>query len=179
MSACRIWVGLAVIATLAMVTAEAVTVIAAQTTKADVGPVIQNRFHLPPAVAKSFREAFPRAEIQKLDVEEEDGVRVYDFEFRNGSVEQETDIAGDGTILEVTLVVDAQAVPSTVLKAIATAADGGRVGRIEKSDINYKTKDGKIVKLAKPATHFAAEIVKGGKSSELVFTPEGTRVKDR
>jgi hypothetical protein len=140
--------------------------------------VEQPKVELPAAVDGVFLEAFPKGEIEKLDVDEENGVTVYDIEFRNGTLEQETDIAADGTILEVTLVVDAKSVPALAMKAIAKAADGGNVGRIEKIDIRYETKNGKPVKLQRPVTHFAAEITKGGKRSEIVVNPDGGTVKD-
>ena len=103
---------------------------------------------------------------------------VYDIEFKNGAVEQETDITADGTILEVTLVVEAKAVPPAAMKAIEKAAAGGKIGRIENIDIRYETKDGKAVKLATPVTHFAAEITKGDETSEIVVTPDGAPVKE-
>jgi len=39
----------------------------------------------------------------------ENGVTVYDLEFKDGPVEKETDIAADGTMLEYTVVVEAKA----------------------------------------------------------------------
>jgi len=136
------------------------------------------KVELPATVAKAFKEAFPKAEIEKLDVDEENGVTVYDVEFKNGAREQETDIAADGTILEVTLVVEPRAVPVAAMKAIAKAANGGEIGRIEKIDISYETRNGRAVKLPKPITHYAAEIAIGGKNLEIVVTPEGVPVKE-
>lgn len=95
-----------------------------------------------------------------------------------GEVEQETDIAADGTILEVTLVVDAKAVPDAAMKAIQKAAEGGKITRIEKIDISYETKDGKVSRLAKPVTHFAAEYAKGDATAEVVVMPDGAPVKE-
>ena len=40
---------------------------------------------LPAPVKKTFRAQFPKAVIEKLDVEEEDGVTMYDLEFRDGT----------------------------------------------------------------------------------------------
>lgn len=136
------------------------------------------KVELPAAVARAFKEAFPQGEIQKLDVDEENGVTVYDFEFKNGALEQETDIAADGTVLEVTLVVDAKAVPAAAMRAIKKAAVSARIIHIEKIDIRYETKEGKALKLARPVTHFAAEIARGGKTSEIVVTAEGAPVKE-
>ncbi|MCX5683650.1 MAG: hypothetical protein NT049_08200 [Planctomycetota bacterium] len=144
----------------------------------ELAKIEKPKVELPPAAAKAFKDAFPKGEIEKLEAEEENGVMVYDIEFKNGAVEQEMDITADGTILEITLVVDAKAVPAAAMKAIEKAAEGGKITRIENIDIRYETKDGKAIKLAKPVTHFAAEFTKGDKSAEVVVTPDGTPVKE-
>ena len=46
-----------------------------------------------------------------------------------------------------------------------------------KIDINYETKDGKVVKLAKPVTRYAAEYTKGDETAEAVVMPDGTSVE--
>lgn len=136
------------------------------------------KVELPAAAAKAFKDAFPKGEIEKLEAEEENGVTVYDIEFKNGAAEQEMDLTADGTILEVTLVVDAKAVPPAAMKAIEKAAEGAKIGRIENVDIRYETKDGKAIKLARPVTHFAAEFTRGDKTTEVVVTPDGAPVKE-
>ncbi len=131
---------------------------------------------LPEPVAKTFQAAFPKGEIVKVDAEEEDGVMVYDLEFKDGAVEKETDITADGTMLEFTVVIPAKEVPAPAMKTVRAAAKGGKIGRIERIEIGYETKDGKAIKLDKPVTHYAAEIVKGDTTSEVVVAPDGTRV---
>jgi hypothetical protein len=172
----RTWwtrLGLAAILALCVEAAGIMGASGVQVAKAD-----KQEKELPSIVAQAFKATFPKGEIEKLDVEVENGVTVYDIEFKNGTLVQETDIAADGTILEITLVVDAKAVPSAAMKAITKAAEGGKIGRIEKIDISYETRDGKAVKLPQPMTHYAAEIRKGDKTSEVVFTSGGTRVKE-
>ncbi|MCX5644174.1 MAG: hypothetical protein NTZ17_05745 [Phycisphaerae bacterium] len=132
---------------------------------------------LPDPVARTFQAAFPKAEILKVDAEEENGVTVYDFEFKDGALEKETDITADGTMLEFTIVVRVKEVPAPALKAVRAAAKGAKIGRIERVEISYETKDGKAVKLGKPVTHYAVEIIKGGKTSEIVVAPDGTMVE--
>jgi hypothetical protein len=131
---------------------------------------------LPEAVTKTFKAAFPKSEITKLDVDVENGVTVYDIEFKDGALEKETDIAADGTMLEFTIVVALKEVPAPARKALRTAAQGGKIERIERIEISYETRDGKAIKLDKAVTHYAVEFVKDGKTSEVVVTPEGTRV---
>jgi uncharacterized membrane protein YkoI len=149
----------------------------------DVGLVKDAEFELaeiekakiepPAAVTKAFQEAFPKAEIEKLDIDNENGVMVYDYEFREGTVEKECDIAADGTIMEKTLVIEAKDLPAVVAKAIEKGSEGGKLGRIERIDITHESKDGKVVKLAKPIVHYSAEWTKGETSGEVTVDAEG------
>jgi hypothetical protein len=129
---------------------------------------------LPDAVAKTFATAFPEGVIQKADAEEENGVMVYDLEFKDGDTEKETDIAEDGTMLEFTLVIAADAIPAPVMKTINDAAKGATVGRLEKISVSYETKDGKVVKLPEALTRYAAEMAKGKKTAEVITNADGT-----
>jgi hypothetical protein len=128
---------------------------------------------LPAAVKKTFRAKFPKGEIQKLEAEVENGVRVYDLEFKDADVEKETDITEGGTMLEYTVVVDAKDVPATVMKAIRKEAEGATIKRIEWIEISYETRDGKTVKLAKPVVHYAVEMTRGKRTAEAVLSPDG------
>ncbi|MCG3179195.1 MAG: hypothetical protein BIFFINMI_01528 [Phycisphaerae bacterium] len=138
-----------------------------------------SKIQLPAAIEKAFRSQFAKAKVRKIEVEVENGVAVYDFEFRNGAAEQECDIAEDGTVLEVTLVVAPKDVPEAAMKAItAHAPEGARLGRIERITIGYELKDGKPLKLTEPATRYAAEYSKDGKEGEVEVTPDGAEVKE-
>jgi uncharacterized membrane protein YkoI len=128
---------------------------------------------LPDPVRKTFEARFPGGEIFKVDVEEENGVTVYDLEFKDGTIEKETDITADGIMLEFTVVVDAKAVPEAAMKTIRKAAEGATIKRIEQVKISYETKDGKVIKLPKPVTHYEVEMAKGARSTEIVVAPDG------
>jgi hypothetical protein len=132
---------------------------------------------LPDPVAKTFKATFPNAEITKVDVDAEDGVAVYDLEFKDGSTEKETDITADGTMLEFTIVVDAGDVPTAAMQTLRQTAKGALIRRIEYIEISYETKDGSVVKLPKSIIHYAVEIARGGKVAEIVVNPDGTMVK--
>src|SRR5260370_33256 len=70
---------------------------------------------LPAVVRRDFDAKFPKGEIHKVEAEEENGVTVYDVEFSEGTVEKETDIAADGTMLEYTIVIDTKTVPEAAM----------------------------------------------------------------
>jgi hypothetical protein len=132
---------------------------------------------LPDPVAKTFKATFPKGKITKLDVDVENGVTVYDIEFKDGATEKETDIAADGTMLEFTIVIGAKEVPAAAMKVLREAAKGAKMDRIERIEISYETKDGKAIKLDKPITHYAVEMTKGGQTAEVVVAPDGTVVE--
>ncbi len=132
---------------------------------------------LPEAVEKAFRAEFPKAEIVKLDKEVENGVTVYDIEFKDGDVARETDIAADGTILEASITIDLKAVPKAVMKGIEKAAEGATVKRVEKIEIRCEAEDGKITKLDKPKINYEAELTKGDKTGEVTVDDKGNVVE--
>lgn len=128
---------------------------------------------LPEAVRKTFDDKFPNAKIEKSDEEKEGGVVVFDIEFREGKAHKETDIAEDGTMLEMTVFVTPKVVPKAVMKEIRKAAEGAKMARIEKAEITHEAKDGKVVKLDKPKTHYAVEMTKGEQTAEIVVDASG------
>jgi uncharacterized membrane protein YkoI len=128
---------------------------------------------LPDVVRKTFESRFPGAQIQKLEVEEEDGVMVYDLEFKDAEGEKETDITADGTMLEITYVIQPKDLPAAAARPILKAAEGATQGRTERIEITHQTKDGKVVKLPRPVTHYAMEMTKGGKTAEIVVDSGG------
>lgn len=132
---------------------------------------------LPDAVTSTFRAKYPKAVIEKIDVLEENGVNVYDIEFVDGPMEKETDIAEDGTMLEFTHVIPLKQIPAAPLKTIretAKAAKGSKYGRIERIEIDYETKDGKVVKLPATVFRFAAELARNGMTAEVIVNEDGS-----
>ena len=128
---------------------------------------------LPEPVANTFKTLFPNGTIAKLDVEEENGVMVYDFEFTAGTREKEADIAGDGTMIESTLVVAPGDIPAPAMKTIKKTANGAKLGRLEWLETFYELKDGKLVKLPKPEIHYAAEMSRKDQKAEVFVDPAG------
>ncbi len=132
---------------------------------------------LPEPVANTFKALFPNGTIVKLTEEPEDGVMVYDFEFKAGGREKETDIAADGTMMESTLVVVASAVPAQAMKAIKKAARGAKLARLEWIEARYETKDGKVIMLPGPVIKYAAEMVRRNQTAEVIVAPDGSVIE--
>jgi hypothetical protein len=130
-------------------------------------------------VQKTLDDKFPNAKVEKVDAAKEGGVMVYDIEFREGRVHKETDIAEDGTMLEHTVFVAKKTLPKEAMKQITKAAEGNKMQRMaERIEIAYETKEGKVVKLDKPKTHYAVVLLKGDQKAEIVVDGKGTVIED-
>jgi len=138
------------------------------------------KVELPEAVAAAVRAACPGAEIDKVDVEKEAGITLYDIEFKPG--QGEIEVAEDGTIIDVTTIVQMKDVPEAAAKAIQKAAEGATIKQLEKAEVRAEIQKegekGKIVKLDKPKYVFEAELVKGDQEGEIAVAPDGTIVEE-
>lgn len=132
---------------------------------------------LPKEVAKTFKKAFPQGKIANIDAEQENGVTVYDIEFNEGKTEKETDIAGDGTMLEFSTAVDVKAVPEAALQAVRQAAEGAKIAGVEQVEMSHQVKDGKVVKLPQSVTQYEVKLRKRDQTAEIVVAADGTVVE--
>ena len=133
---------------------------------------------LPDAVRKTLDDKFPNAKIEQATEEKEGGTMVWDIEFRVGKKHQETDIAQDGTMLELSEQVTQKAVPKAAMSAIKKAAEGGKVNHTDKVTLNYEIKDDKMVKLEKPRTQYEANVTKGEQSSDIIVDGDGKMIEE-
>jgi hypothetical protein len=166
-----------------VVTLPAIVSAETETTKKAAKPKLEkeatvSETTLPEKVRKTFVAKFPNATINKADAEKEGGVVVWDIEFRDGRTHKETDIAEDGTMLEYTVVITKKSVPRAAMKPMEAAAKDAKMGKIEKIEVTYETKDGKVIKLEKPKTEYAVEMTKGDQTAEIVVDPNGKVVEE-
>lgn len=134
------------------------------------------RSRLPSAVLKAVDANCPGAEIDKLDVEDEAGVKLYDIEFKDGRGEIE--VAQDGTVLDVATIVELKDVPEPAAAVIRKAAGTNGVREVEKSEVRTRIeeRDGKghLVPVTPPEYVYEAELAKGG---EIEVAADGTVIK--
>jgi|tagenome__1003787_1003787.scaffolds.fasta_scaffold20890082_2 hypothetical protein len=133
---------------------------------------------LPDAVRKTFTSKFPNATINKAESEKEGGVTVWDIEFREGKKRKETDIAADGTMLEVSEQVTQKSLPKEALRSIKKVAEGGKVKQTDKVSISYEVKDGKIIKLDKTRTQYEASVTKGEQTEDVIVDESGKVIEE-
>jgi len=126
---------------------------------------------LPPPVAKALADNRPNAKIAKLEVEKESGVNLYDIEFQAN--EGEIEVAEDGTVIDIAVIVQPKDVPKPALAAIRKGAGNAKITQLEKSEVRAEVKDGKVVQLATPRYVYEAELSRGNQITEIQVTPEG------
>ena len=148
---------------------------AGQTAQQGVDPLSK----VPPAVAQAVRANCPGAVVDKMEVEKDAGIALYDFEFKAGRGEIE--VAEDGTVMDIAAIVGLKDIPKPAADAILKAAAGAKIGQLEKSEVRAEIKTvgeaGKIVKLDPPQYVYEAELVQGEKRGEVQVAPDGKIVE--
>ncbi len=130
---------------------------------------------LPEKVRATFVYHFPNAVINKLASVEAGGVTVWDIAYRDGKSRKKANIADDGTMLGRTVPITKKSAPRQVMMRFEeiTKQEGAEIGKMERLEVSYETKNGKVVKLDKPVTRYALEMIKGGQATEIVVDEKG------
>ena len=135
---------------------------------------------LPAAVAKAVKVNCPNAVIDKVDLEKESGLNLYDIEFKAGGGEIE--VAEDGTVMDIATIIAFKDVPKAAADAIKKAALGAAVKQIEKSEVRAEIRKeggkGTIVKLGTPKYVYEAALAKGERRSEVQVSPTGQIIEE-
>lgn len=131
----------------------------------------KNSLKLPPPVAETLKTECPGCVITKASREKENGVTIYDFEFKTG--QGEMDVAVDGSVIDRETPADNAAIPAAAMDAIRKAAGRGKIKSVARDEIRAELKDGKVTKLDAPKFAYEADLVLGNKVGEVVVTPEG------
>jgi len=130
---------------------------------------------LPAAVLEAIKANVPDAEIDKTEVAVEDGITLYDIEFK--ADRGEIEVAADGTVIDVVTIITMEDLPEAAAAAIKKAAEGSTTLRLEKSEIHSEIKkEGDTAVIVKLDTHqfvYEAELEKDGQTGEVTVDAEG------
>ena len=126
---------------------------------------------LPAAVKHALETNCPNCKIDKAAREVENGVTIYDFEFKHGKGEM--DVTEEGLVVSRETVVQEKEVEAPALDAIRQATAGGRIVQILKEEVTADLLDGKVIKLDTPKYFYEAELVKAKEVAEIKVTPSG------
>ena len=130
---------------------------------------------LPPAVATAVEANRPGAEVDKLTIEKEHGITVYDFEFKAN--QGEMDVLADGTVLDVATVVEMKDIPEAVAATIRREAKKRPIRQLTRSEVRAEIVSekgkGRVAKLTTPKYVYEAEFA----DSEIEVAADGTIIK--
>lgn len=136
---------------------------------------VKPEVELPEAVAEAIKANVPDAEIDFVEVAEEDGITLYDIEFK--ADRGEIEVAADGTVIDVVTVITMEELPEAAAKAIKDAIEDATILRLEKSEIRSEIKKegemGTLIKLDTPRYVYEAELEKDGQKGEIEVDAEG------
>jgi len=116
---------------------------------------------IPPAARKAISKLAGLAKIEKLEVEDEDGVKVYEAAWTQEGVEYEATVTEDGAVVETEEVVAVRNTPKAVQQAAVKAFPKGVTVKVERKTVVFY--------------EFAADI--DGKENEILLAPTGQRVE--
>ncbi len=130
---------------------------------------------LPAAVAEAIKVNVPDAEIDFVEAVVEEGITLYDIEFK--ADRGEIEVAEDGTVIDVATVITMEELPEAAARVIREHTEGATIKRLEKSEIRSEIKKegekGTIVKLDTPRYVYEAELVKGNQTGEIEVDADG------
>ena len=137
------------------------------------------KVELPAAVAKAIEDNVPKAQIEKVEVEEKGGIALYDIEFK--ADQGEIEVAEDGTVIDVVTIITMEDVPEAAAEVLKKAIEDATIIRIEKSEVWSELKIegdvGTIVKLDSPRYIYEAEIMKDDQTGEVEVAADGTVIE--
>ena len=125
---------------------------------------------LPDAVKTAISAAYPGAEIEESQLEEE-GIKVYEVELEQDDREIELTISADGEVIEEEREVPLSEVPEAVRAAIAGACEGGEIEEVTE-EVTYWVVT--LEKLERPQRTYEVEAVRDGNEVEIEFAADGT-----
>jgi uncharacterized membrane protein YkoI len=134
---------------------------------------------LPAVVLEAIETNVPDAEIGSVEVAEEEGVTLYDIEFKEDRGEIE--LVEDGTVIDVVTIVTMEELPEAAARAIKDAAEGMTISRLEKSEVRseIKREEGKVAVVTLDAYRYVyeAELVTDDQTGEIAVDAEGQIVE--
>jgi uncharacterized membrane protein YkoI len=121
---------------------------------------------LPKVVLKAAKKAFPEAKIVGASKETDEGETIYEVEMKLDGKSIDVEIDDEGEIEVVEKEIEVEDLPRAVIKAAKTKFPGGKIEKVEE----VTDEDDVVV--------YELVIAAKGKSTEVVFSPNGKIQKD-
>lgn len=123
-----------------------------------------SRKGVPAAVLAAFEKLYPNAKVKGYSKETDNGQLVYEVESQEGAVTRDVTYTADGTLVSIEETLETGALPPGVQAALDKNFPGGKIRKAEKI-----TKSGVVT--------YEFKIKHNGRTTEVVFDPEGNEVK--
>jgi len=101
----------------------------------------------------------------------------YWAEFKKGDLWGDITVAPDGTVVEMSVEVEAKDVPEAVMAAIRKAAGGARITELGKEELHAEPAGGRFARLPKAEVYYWAEFEDGDAAGEVSVAPDGAVVE--
>ena len=139
----------------------AASLLTALTLRADDAAIAAKLAKLPPAAAEALKKAAGTAKIEKVNIEKDGKVTVYEVELSEaGQPAREVSVTADGKLNAEEETMPLDKLPEAVRKAVEAGAKGGKIERVNR------------IKRASGVTYEAAYVDKG-KKSEVEYLEDG------
>ena len=119
---------------------------------------------VPAPVMQAFKDAYPKAEIQRMASLAEGGEVKYEIECVDGGTSRRVGYLADGTLDAVSEEVENEGLPEPVTAAVEAKYPGSKIVMAV-----CNTNDG--------ATTYLLKVVAGGRRITMVLNPDGTLVR--
>ena len=139
----------------------AASLLTALTLRADDAAIAAKLAKLPPAAAEALKKAAGTAKIEKVNIEKDGKVTVYEVELSEaGQPAREVSVTADGKLNAEEETMPLDKLPEVVRKAVEAGAKGAKIERVNR------------IKRASGVTYEAAYVDKG-KKSEVEYLEDG------
>lgn len=129
-----------------------------------------SRKQIPAAVLKTFESAYPNAKIKGQSVETEKGVKYYEIESTEGTMNRDLLYTADGKVTEIEESMDLKALPADMKSALEKKYPKGKILKVEKVTLDTAVAYEAHVKVGKKTVEVkfngAMKVIKAGKNDE-------------
>ena len=140
----------------------AASLLTALTLRADDAAIAAKLAKLPPAAAEALKKAAGTAKIEKVNIEKDGKVTVYEVELsETGQPAREVSVTADGKLNAEEETMPLDKLPEVVRKAIEAGAKGAKIERVNR------------IKRASGAVTYEASYVNKGKKTDVEYLEDG------
>lgn len=140
----------------------AASLLTALTLRADDAAIAAKLAKIPPAAAEALKKAAGTAKIEKVNIEKDGKVTVYEVELSEaGQPAREVSVTADGKINAEEETMPLDKLPEAVRKAIEAGAKGAKIERVNR------------IKRASGAVTYEASYVSKGKKTDVEYLEDG------